>query len=95
MVAGVTFGAPKFSATEVTIGDGTVVAVTLENPVTLTPVATTPPVTTPPVTAPPVTTPPAKLPSTGSDALGLAAGAAVLVAAGATAVLIRRRRAQD
>ena len=79
MTTGVIYGTPKFSATAVTIGDKTVVAVTLENPATLKP----------------VTSPPAKLPNTGVEALGLAAGAAALIAAGAAAVLIRRRRTQD
>ena len=79
VTTGVIYGTPKFSATDVTIGDKTVVAVTLENPATLKP----------------VTSPPAKLPNTGAEALGLAAGAAALIAAGAAAVLIRRRRTQD
>ena len=79
VTTGVIYGTPKFSATDVTIGDKTVVAVTLENPATLKP----------------VTSPPAKLPNTGVEALGLAAGAAALIAAGAAAVLIRRRRTQD
>ena len=79
VTTGVIYGTPKFSATDVTIGEKTVVAVTLENPATLKP----------------VTSPPAKLPNTGAEALGLAAGAAALIAAGAAAVLIRRRRTQD
>ena len=63
---GVIFGTPVFTAdgapvTEITIGDDTVVAVTLTNPVepvtVRTPPPSSPPVT-PPVTTPPVTTPP-------------------------------------
>ena len=79
VVTGVVFGTPVFTPSTVTIGQGTNVAVTLENPATLKP----------------VTSPPAKLPNTGVEALGLAAGAAALIAAGAAAVLIRRRRTQD